>query len=687
MKRAVFVAAVLAAVLPGSALGAGLVQQRELQPQASARVLETRSFELVGLHWRGSGRVEYRTRSLAGRWSRWLLSTDDDALPDRGREARALRGWRIGEPQWTAASDAIQYRTRGRVSRVRAFFVHSPQLPIGGKRPEIAGAPPIITRADWHADEAIRRAPPYYADGTHLAIVHHTAGSNSYSKAQSASIVRSIELYHVQGNGWNDIGYNFLVDKYGQVFEGRYGGIARPVVGAHAQGFNSGSVGVAVIGDYGSTSISPAARAALVSLIAWRLDLAHVDPLSRVGRVSAGNPRYPAGTVVTLNAISGHRDVYPTSCPGASLYAQLPAIRAEVARTGLPKVYGPAVVGTLGGPVRFTARLSSSTTWTVTVRDDAGTTVASGTGTGAKVDWTWDATTASAQHYTWAITAPQMRAATGSIGTTPAPLAVQQLKVTPGVVTPNGDGRGDDAKTTYRLTAGATVTAEVEDLLGNSMATVFVGARPAGVQDLTWSPDALPEGRYRLVLTAVAGTKQVQSSTTFWVDRTLAATKVALQAFSPNGDGRLDTDGVSFTLVNPAHVTVRVLRGSRVVATLLDDALGAGPQRLTWDGRGIPDGRYTLSVSATDSLLTVSQALPVVVDRRAPALRLVSLTSAVLRVSEPGTLVAAVNGRWLRLRVREAGLVRVPHHGPVKGLTAYALDPAGNKSRVLSARR
>jgi hypothetical protein len=189
------------------------------------------------------------------------------------------------------------------------------------------------------------------------------------------------------------------------------------------------------------------------------------------------------------------------------------------------------------------------------------------------------------------------------------------------------------------------------------------------------------------VLTAVAGTKQVQSSTTFWVDRTLAATKLALQAFSPNGDGRLDTDGVSFTLVNPAHVTVRVLRGSRVVATLLDDALAAGPQRLTWDGRGIPDGRYTLSVSATDSLLTVSQALPVVVDRRAPALRLVSLRSAVLRISEPGTLVVAVNGRWLRLRVRKAGLVKVPHRGPVTGLTAYALDPAGNKSRALRARR
>ena len=687
MRRALFVAAVLAAVLPGSALGAGLVQQRALQPQASVRALATGTFELVGLHWRGSGRVEYRTRSLAGRWSRWLLSSDEDALPDRGPELRAMRGWRVGEPQWTGASNAIQYRARGRVGRVRAFFVRSPRLPVGGKRPELAGAPAIITRADWHADEAIRRAAPYYADGIHLAIVHHTAGSNSYSKAQSASIVRAIELYHVQGNGWNDIGYNFLVDKYGQIFEGRYGGITRPVIGAHAQGFNSGSFGVAVIGEYSSTSITAAARAALVSLISWKLDLAHVDPLSRVARVSAGNPRYAAGTAVTLNAISGHRDVYPTSCPGASLYAQLPSLRIAVAQTGLPKLYSPAVVGIVGGPIRFTARLSGSATWTVTVRDDAGTTVASGTGMGSKVDWTWDATAAPSQHYAWSITAPQMRAASGSIGSAPAPLALQQLKVAPGVVTPNGDGRGDEAKTTYRLSTAATVTAEVEDLLGNSMATVFVGQRPAGKQDLTWSPDAIPDGSYRLVLTAVAGTKQVQSSTRFWVDRTLASTKATLPAFSPNGDGRLDTDGLSFTLLNPAHVRVRVFRGSKLVATLLDAALGAGPQQLTWDGSALPDARYTVSVAAVDSLLTVTQTVAVLVDRKAPTVRLVSLRTATLRVSEPGTLVVAVNGRWRKLTVRKAGLVHIPHRGTVRGLTAYAVDLAGNKSRVVSARR
>ena len=684
MMRCLFVAAVLAAVLPGSALGAGLVQQRDLQPQASVRVVSTGTFELVGLHWRGSGRVEYRTRSLAGRWSRWLLSSDEDALPDRGsRELRAMRGWRVGEPQWTGAADAIQYRTRGHVSRVRAVLVRSPRLPVGGKRPELASAPAIITRADWHADEAIRRAAPYYADGIHLAIVHHTAGSNSYSKAESASIVRAIELYHVQGNGWNDIGYNFLVDKYGQIFEGRYGGITRPVIGAHAQGFNSGSVGIAVIGDYSSTSISPAARAALVSLIAWRLDLAHVDPLSKVVRVSAGNPRYAAGTAITLNAISAHRDVYPTSCPGASLYAQLPSLRTAVAQTGLPKLYSPAVVGALGGPVRFTARLSNAVTWTVTVRDDTGATVASGTGTGTKVDWTWDATVAPAQHYTWSIAAPQMRPATGSIGSAPAPLALQKLKVAPAIVSPNGDGRGDEAKVTYVLSTAATVTAKVSNSLDQPVATVFNGTRAAGKQQLNWTPDAAPDGWYRLTVTAVAGTKQVQISTRFWVDRTLAATQASAQSFSP----RLKTLGLSFTLLNPAHVELRVLHGPQVVATLLAADLGPGSQRLAWNGSKLPDGRYVIEVNATDTLLTVTQSVAVRIDRRAPVLRLVSLGAATFRVSEPGTLVVAVNGRWRKLALKRAGLVRVPHRGTVRGLTAYEVDLAGNKSRVVSARR
>src|SRR4029077_1663338 len=105
--------------------------------------------------------------------------------------------------------------------------------------------------------------PPSYAPSVQFALVHHTAGTNSYTASQSAAIVRGIELYHVKGNGWNDIGYNLLVDKYGQVFEGRYGGVDRNVIGAHAEGFNTGSVGVAVLGDYGTKQLPAPAKTAL----------------------------------------------------------------------------------------------------------------------------------------------------------------------------------------------------------------------------------------------------------------------------------------------------------------------------------------------------------------------------------------------------------------------------------------
>ena len=677
--RPLVVAAVLAAAFPGSALGAGLVQQRDLQPQAPRGVLVPARFELAGIHWRGPGLVRFRTRDLRGHWSVWRVSSDEDT-PRR-------RGWRIGEPVWVGPSSALQYRFAGRVTRARAYLVRSPRIAASQKRAAIAGAPPIITRAGWHADESIRRAPPVYADGVHLVFVHHTVNSNSYTKAQSASIVRGIELYHVKANGWNDIGYNFLVDKYGQIFEGRYGGMTRPVVGAHAMGFNSGSVGIAVIGDDGSTSITPAARAALVALIAWRLDLAHVDPLSSVVRVSAGNPRYPAGRAVTLRAISGHRDVYPTSCPGASLYSQLPSIRAAVARTGLPKLYSPGVSGTLGGPVRFTARLSSSAPWTVTVRDDVGATVASGTGTGTRVDWTWDASAATENRYTWSISAPQARAATGSIGSASAPLSLQRLRIAPGVVTPNGDGRGDDAKIEYRLSTAATVTATVRDVFGNTVATLFTAQRAAGKQDLTWNPGALNDGWYQLLVVASAGAKQVQASTRFWIDRTLGGTAASAPAFSPNGDGRLDETAIGFQLLNPAHVAVRVRRGSTILATLLEQDLTPGPQRLTWDGSGLPDGRYVVAVSSADSLLEVTQRVLVRIDRRPPVLRLLSLAPITLRVSEPGTLVLAVNGRWSKLRVKRAGVLRIGHRGAVRGVTAYELDLAGNRSRTVSARR
>ncbi len=681
--RPLLVAAVLALAAPGTAAGAGLtLASRDLAPAARAP-LRVERFDLVGLHWRGSGSLVFRTRSLAGRWSVWHPAAPEvDDLPDRGTEGRSTRGWRIGSPFWTGGAEALQYRTRGRVTAVRAFFVRSPRVPPRFRSPATASAPDILTRADWGADESIVRAEPRYADSVHLALVHHTAGSNSYTRAQSASIVRGIELYHVKANGWNDIGYNFLVDRYGQVFEGRRGGMTRAVIGAHAEGFNVGTAGIALIGNYGSATVTAAARAALVSLVAWRLDLDHVDPASSVVRISTGNPRYPAGKAVTMKVISAHRDVYPTSCPGANLYAQLPAIRAAVSQTGLPKLYSPAVTGTLGGLVHFSARLSGETAWSLIVRNQDRTVVTSGGGIGTSVDWTWDATAAPPGLYTWTISAPQMRSATGTIGSALVPLALQQLQIAPTIVTPNGDGRGDDATVTYTLTAPAQVTATVQDSIGDTVSTIFSARRAAGKQTFVWSGASLPDGRYRLTLAARDDRgKQVQSTRPFFVDRTLASFTASVPAISPNGDGRLDSLELSFQLNAPAHVQLRILRRAAVVATPVDGDLGVGPQRLTWDGSGLPDGRYSAVLSATDTLLTVKQSQVVKIDTRAPLLRLVSFRLLRFWLSEPAQVTVVLNGRAHRLAIKRAGFFRVGHNGAVRTLRAFARDPAGNQSR------
>ena len=195
--------------------------------------------------------------------------------------------------------------------------------------------------------------------------------------------MRGIEVYHVKSNGWNDIGYNFLVDRYGTVYEGRYGGIDRNVIGAYARGFNTGSIGVAVIGTFSTAAIPAAAETSLEKLLAWRLDLAHVDPVSTLTFVSGGSERYRAGVPVVLRAVSGHRDTGLTTCPGDLLYAKLDTIAAKTQAIGLPKLYEPKVTGGLGGLVRFQARVSSALAWKVTVTDALGQQLAAGHREGA----------------------------------------------------------------------------------------------------------------------------------------------------------------------------------------------------------------------------------------------------------------------------------------------------------------
>ncbi len=563
--------------------------------RTTAAAVAPARFDLVGLHWEGRGTVLFRTRALDGHWSRWQPAAPEDDGPNHGSsEVRLRRSWRVGSPYWVGTSNMLAYRLVGQVRRLRIWYVWSPVSPSPVRTTAMAGSPRIVPRSGWHAQDEILRGRPRYASSVGFAVVHHTAGSNVYSRAQSAAIVLGIELYHVRGNGWNDIGYNFLVDKYGQVFEGRAGGIDRNVIGAHAEGFNTGSVGVAVIGNYSAARITSAAQRALVGLLAWRLDIAHVDPLSTVTWRSGGNPEFPRGRAVRLRAISGHRDTGYTSCPGTSLYAKLPAIAQAVAVTGLPKLYAPTVTGGLGGPVRFTARLSTPGAWTVTVRDSAGSVAARGRGAGSTVAWTWDATGIPASRsYAWTIEAgAQTRPASGTIGKAPPPppppttSLLSGLTASPPVISPDGDGIADALTVSYTLGTRASVTATVKDATGAVVATLFASQlQGARRQSFAYGADGLADGTFTLSVAAVASDgRSGRLEVPFSIDRTLSGLALSTSALTPNGDGVDDTLGISFTLAAGAQVTVQIEQAGAVVATVFGGLLPVGPAQIVWDG-------------------------------------------------------------------------------------------------------
>lgn len=199
-------------------------------------------------------------------------------------------------------------------------------------RPFIGPRPRIVTRKGWGADERIRETGHAYTKSVRVAFVHHTAMSNNYRCAQAPSIIRGMYRYHVLSSKWRDIGYNFLVDKCGTVYEGRSGGVAKPVMGAHTYGFNTNSTGIAVLGSYDKASPPAAAVDAISRLTAWKLGLFGVNPGGTTTLVSGGGTKYKKGKTVRFHTISGHRDGYNTACPGARLYGKLGAARTGAAR-------------------------------------------------------------------------------------------------------------------------------------------------------------------------------------------------------------------------------------------------------------------------------------------------------------------------------------------------------------------
>ncbi|HKX47263.1 MAG TPA: N-acetylmuramoyl-L-alanine amidase [Gaiellaceae bacterium] len=682
--------ATLAAAPEALAATGDRVTTVELAP-SGPRTFEARAamrFTLAGVQWRGPGSVRFRTRSSGGRWSAWRRAAPEaeDGPDPRSSEHRS-KGWRLGNPWWVGDSDRIQARVTGRVNRLRAHLVWSPETRIPLRVPAATVAPPVVPRATWGADERIRRAPPSYASDVRFAIVHHTAGKNGYSRSEAPAIVKGIQLFHVQGNGWNDIGYNFLVDRFGTIYEGRFGGADRNVIGAHAMGFNTGSVGIALLGTYEDAAPSAAAQDAIARIVAWRLDLAHVDPTAFLTFISGGSDRYTSGIPVLLNGVSGHRDTGFTACPGDVLYGRLGTIASSARALGGLKIFEPRAT-VVGSAVRVRARVSEPQGWAVAVTGASGAEVARGSGSGTAVDWTWDSAGAPPGSYRWTVSAGSARPALGTFraGGGSAPLAIEAVAAEPEAISPNGDGQADTTTLTYRISASANVSIEVTDAIGGVVSTVLDRVwTGAGQHTVELDGAALADGSYNVVVTArTAAGVSVQKVVPVSVNRTLGLVTAAPVAFSPNGDGRRDSLTLTFALAAPAGVRIRVEREGRWVASPLLASYPIGTQRFVWDGmRGVGlvrDGEYTAVVEATAGPGAIAFGVPFVVDSTPPRVRILPGKGLRVRVSEPSVLTFVIDGQGLRREVKRGGVIRIPWAGPAARVRVVAWDAAGNSS-------
>ena len=299
--------------------------------------LSTEPFSMLALTWRGADPgVAVRTRT-GGRWSPWRPV---DPLAD----GRASDGRTASDLLWVDDSEGVQVRTARPAPDALDLVLIDPGVRPGDQvtsrttsttprtmLTDSAPKPQLHTRREWGADPSWRNGEPVYLRNLKQVHVHHTATGNGYSRADVPGILRGMYRYHTQTLGWFDLGYNFLVDRFGRAWVGRSGGADRLVQGAHTLGFNHASVGIAVIGNLDARQSSPEAVTTLVKLASWKLDRHGRYADGRVTVTSSGSDKYPEGARVRLPAIDGHRDTNDTACPGL-IYDKLPDIRQRAQR-------------------------------------------------------------------------------------------------------------------------------------------------------------------------------------------------------------------------------------------------------------------------------------------------------------------------------------------------------------------
>ena len=315
-------------------LGKGPVSYRSAPIEAPAR------FDLAGLA--GELRpLELRARDDGGEWSEWVEAEDGNPVYFGGADEVQVRarGWRptgtLHYVNVSGTTSAASGLLNGARAAINSAFISATSILEPATAAAAPAEPSIVTRAAWGANLTRGGCPPREAPayGTVKAgVIHHTVSANDYTEAEAPGIVLGICRYHRNANGWNDIGYQALVDRFGNVYQGRAGGIRKAVIGAQAQGFNAQTTAVASIGTHTKETPTQAATRAIVNYLAWKLTVHHLPASGKTTLTSAGGDlsRYPAGRRVRLNRVFGHGTVGLTACPGDVLAAMMPQIRSRI---------------------------------------------------------------------------------------------------------------------------------------------------------------------------------------------------------------------------------------------------------------------------------------------------------------------------------------------------------------------
>jgi len=673
-------------------------EERAVAPQTPGTVVEPGfRFDMVGLLCDvppapgARLTVHLRWSEDGGRWSPWTAvdlevrggargGTDGAGDVADGPDRAAGGPGAFTEPVWVGSARYVEVRAEASGRRsdpallrgVRLMFLNtsgdatvSDQL-VSALRSTVAtiagiGAAPaamamtekpaIVTRAEWGADESLRRHAPEYAP-VKMAFVHHTVNANSYTRAQAPGLVRGIYYYDVKGLEWSDLGYNFLIDRYGTIYEGRYGGMTKGVIGAQVLGFNTGSTGIAMIGNFVSATPPAAMMSALKKLLAWKLDVHHIEPQATARLECRYTRKYTEGEIVAFPVIAGHRAANWTACPGDGLYRLLPGVRTAVGGMGLPKIYDYRVdlldLSPNGDGVqestRVRFRISETAGWTVAILDGDGTERRRFSGSGQTVDLRWDGrddsgTVVGDGPYRVVahaeVAGAQARAATATVDVDTVPPAPAVVAVTPAVFSPNGDGYGDRARLRFTLSEPSAARVRVVDGEGVVLGVVSAWRTgPAGERSVFWdgriAPAAAtmdaPEGKVLLAIEAkdAAGNRATRTASAY-IDRTLGYLRTRPETVSPNGDGVQDQTSVGFRLTRRATVALSVESGEEVVRDLGRATYAAGALTVIWDGlltdgSRAPSGVYRVRAAATSELGDVGATRWVKVDRYRPRL-------------------------------------------------------------------